>query len=154
MALSVITYKNLQFLSTNGTTPDSSLAGDGGTLIQDNFISIADTLAARLGRVSMTFATLLATNSALGSTFDVTVTSNFTLSNPTNGIDGQAIVWRIKQGGTGSYTMTLGTQFRLPSSGPGSIVLSTSVGTMDIFCAKYNAAASKWDVVSFVTGYG
>jgi len=95
----------------------------------------------------------VATDVSLGSVFTLTTTQIFTLSNPTNSFDGAKIVWRIKQGGAGSFTITLGADFRVASDiNAGVITLSTAVGTIDYLGAIYNADDSKWDIISFTKG--
>lgn len=92
----------------------------------------------------------VATDAAVADVFDVTPNASFTLSNPTNGQDGQAIVWRIKQDATGSRVITLGNKFRV-SSEIAAVVLSTAANAIDHLGARYNSADDKWDVEAFST---
>ncbi len=42
MAIHTVNYKGLTLVSSDGINPDATLFGEGGTLIQDNFIYLAD----------------------------------------------------------------------------------------------------------------
>lgn len=95
--------------------------------------------------------TSVATDVSLGSVFDIDATDNFTLANPTNGVDGQKVVWRIRQDGVGSRVITLGANFRTASD-VGTIVLSTAINTTDYLGAVYNEADVKWDIIAFTKG--
>lgn len=102
--------------------------------------------------VSLSYASTLATDASSGSIFDVTLTGNVTLSNPTNPTNGQTLRWRIAQDGTGGRTVTLGNKFALPASVP-SLEFSTSANKVDILAATYHQASDKWHIVALVTGY-
>ena len=84
--------------------------------------------------------------------FTISATLSFTLSNPTNGHDGQIIVWRIKQDATGSRILTLDTNFKLGTDIT-AVTLSTAANTTDYLAVRYNANTSKFDVISVVRGY-
>lgn len=103
--------------------------------------------------VSLTYAATLNTDAAAGDIFDVTLTGNATLANPTNPVDGKTIRWRIQQDATGSRTVTLGNKFVIPSSATSPLPFSTAANAMDILAATYHAGRDKWDVVAFVMGY-
>lgn len=102
--------------------------------------------------VSLSYASSLATDASAGSIFDVTLTGNVTLSNPTNPTNGQTLRWRIRQDATGGRTVTLGNKFTLPASVT-SLEFSTAANKMDILAATYHASRDKWDVVALVVGY-
>ena len=103
--------------------------------------------------VSLTYAATLNTDASAGDIFDVTLTGNVTLANPTNPADGKTIRWRIRQDGTGNRTVTLGNKFVIPSSATSPLPFSTAANKMDIFAATYHAGRDKWDVIAFVYGY-
>ena len=103
--------------------------------------------------VALTYASTLATDAEAGEIFDVTLTGNVTLSNPTNPVSGKTLRWRIKQDGTGSRTVTLGNKFQIPSSATSPLPFSTAANAMDVLAATYHAGRDKWDVVAFVMGY-
>lgn len=102
--------------------------------------------------VALTYAATTATDASEGSIFDITLTGNVTLSNPTNGVNGQTLRWRIKQDATGSRTVTLGNKFALPGS-VSSLEFSTAANKLDILAATYHSGRDRWDVVALVTGY-
>lgn len=103
--------------------------------------------------VALTFASTLATNASTGDIFDVTLTGNTTLANPTNPVNGKTIRWRIRQDATGSRTVTLGSKFVIPSSATSPLPFSTAANKMDVLAATYHAGRDKWDVIAFVPGY-
>lgn len=80
------------------------------------------------------------------------MTGNVTLDDPTNPTDGQMVRWEIIQGGSGSYTVTLGAKFRFGSDLT-SFTASTTVGKRDYLAAQYNGPDDKWDVVAYSKGY-
>ena len=102
--------------------------------------------------VTLAYAATLNTNAAAGATFDVTLTGNVTLANPSNPADGLALKWRIRQDATGGRAVALGDKFRLPASAS-PLAWSTEPESLDVLAAIYDEAADKWDVVSFVPGY-
>lgn len=103
--------------------------------------------------VVLTYASTLNTTASDGDIFDVTLTGNATLANPTNPADGQTIRWRIKQDGTGSRAVALGDKFVIPSSATSPLPFSTAANAMDVLAATYHAGRDRWDIVAFVMGY-
>lgn len=103
--------------------------------------------------VSLAYAATLNTDASAGDIFDVTLTGNATLANPTNPVNGKTIRWRIRQDATGGRTVTLGNKFAIPSSATSPLPFSTAANKMDILAATYHAGRDKWDVVAFVMGY-
>ena len=93
------------------------------------------------------------TNAKDGDIFDITLTENSTLANPTNPVNGKTLRWRIAQDSTGNRTVTLGNKFNLPSSATSPLPWSTAANKMDALAATYHAGRDKWDVVAFVPGY-
>jgi hypothetical protein len=92
---------------------------------------------------------------SLGKVFDVTITGN-TIINPPDAYlfqtETRSLIYRLRQGGTGGHTVTLGSGFRLPSS-VSTITPSTAANTTDILSAMYNPQDNKWDVFAFIYGY-
>lgn len=103
--------------------------------------------------VALTFASTLNTDAAAGDIFDVTLTDNVTLDNPSNPTNGKTLRWRIRQDSTGSRTLTLGNKFVVPSSASSPLPVSTAANAMDILAATYHAGRDKWDIIAFVPGY-
>jgi hypothetical protein len=102
---------------------------------------------------TLTYAATVTTDASAASIFDLTLTGNVTLGNPTNGVNGQTIRWRIRQDATGNRTVTLGNKFQIPSSATTPLAWSTAANAMDILAATYHAGRDRWDVVALVTGY-
>lgn len=102
----------------------------------------------QLGSVSGT----INTNATLGDIFDLTLAASGVLANPTNGVDGQSLRWRITYGGSG-IPLTLGSNFKIPSTASSPLPFSTGSGVMDILGATYDSNRNKWDVIAFVPGY-
>jgi hypothetical protein len=99
---------------------------------------------------TLTYASTVTTNAAVGNRFQITLTGNLTLANPTNGTDGQMVLWRFIQDSTGSRTLTLGSAFNLGSV---AVTLSTGANKVDYLGAVYRVSTSKWDVLAFQVGY-
>mgnify|MGYP003332623752 CR=1 FL=1 len=102
---------------------------------------------------ALPYAATLNTDASAGDIFDVTLTGNATLANPTNPVDGKTLRWRIRQDATGSRTVTLGNKFVIPSSATSPLPFSTAANKMDVLAATYHAGRDKWDIVAFVMGY-
>lgn len=103
--------------------------------------------------VPLAYGATVNTDAGEGEIFDLTLTGNTTLANPTNPVDGQTIRWRIRQDGTGNRTVTLGNKFVIPSSATSPLPFSTAANKTDVLAATYHAGRDKWDVVAFVPGY-
>lgn len=123
-------------------------------------ITAADAAAARtatgaakqLAPVALTPDTTVAIDASLSDTFTLLADQNFVLGNPTNGTDGQRIIIRIKQDGTGGRTLTFDSDWRLGTDIT-AVVLSTDANKVDYIGAYYNSTDDKWDVLAFVKGY-
>lgn len=101
--------------------------------------------------VALTDAATINTDASLGNIFTVTLGGNRTLANPTNGVDGQKVTWRIRQDATGGRTLAFGANFNFPASLAG-LSLSTSANAFDYLGAQYNGVTSRWDVLAFTSG--
>lgn len=100
----------------------------------------------------LTDAATIAVDASLGNDFTVTLGGNRTLGNPTNSVNGQKILFAIRQDGTGNRTLTLGADYRLGTDIT-SVTLSTAAGKTDYLGVRYNGTDSKWDVIAFTKGY-
>ena len=118
---------------------------DGSTMISSN-----DTVVALSGSGS---GNQISTDASSGDIFDITLTDNVTLENPTNSVNGKSIRWRIQQDGVGGRTVTLDTKFAIPDSASNPLPWSTGINKMDVLAATYHAGRDKWDIVAFVPGY-
>ena len=131
---------------------------DGGSI--DNTAIGATT--ASTGKFTQLYPTVIsngsvngsvATDVSTGQIFDMTLTGATTLSNPTNAVNGVTVRWRITQDGSGGHSVTLDSDFQIPSSASSPLPWSTAANATDILAATYHAGRSKWDVVAFVPGY-
>ncbi len=102
--------------------------------------------------VTLTDAATIAVNAALGREFRVTLTASRTMGNPSNLVDGQRLLFRIEQGGSGSYTVTWSSKYRFSTDVP-SPTLSTTVGAADFVFFNYNAGDDKLDCLGWARGY-
>jgi hypothetical protein len=103
--------------------------------------------------VSSSYSSTINTDAGAGDIFDITLTGNATLSNPTNPVNGKTLRWRITQDATGSHTVALGNKFNIPSSATSPLPFSTTANKMDVLAATYHSGRDKWDIIAFVPGY-
>lgn len=103
--------------------------------------------------VTLAYATTVTTDASAGQIYDLTLTGNVTLANPTNPANGKTLRWRIRQDATGNRTVTLGNKFVIPSSASTPLPFSTAANAMDILAATYHAGRDKWDIIAMVPGY-
>jgi hypothetical protein len=105
--------------------------------------------------VTLTDASTIAVNAALGNDFRVTLGGSRTMGAPSNPVDGQDITFMITQpasGGPDTVTWTSGTggySFGA-SSAP---TLSTGASATDMVGFKYRATAQKWLYMGSLLGY-
>ena len=85
--------------------------------------------------------------------FRFTLNQDITVSNPTNGRDGQHMILELIQDSTGNREVTSwGSQFGFGSDLP-EPTLSTSGGARDFIGFIFNSVTGKWYMVSCVRGY-
>jgi hypothetical protein len=89
----------------------------------------ADSAWSAAAEVALTFGATITPDMATFFNGAFTATSNFTLANPTNPKVGQSGYIRILQDGTGSRTITFGTNYKFPTGA--SKALSTAAGSID-----------------------
>lgn len=121
----------------------SGLSLSGGTL---SATAAAPTLVVALTD-GATIDTDASQGTTVGATYRVTLGGNRTIANPTNLVDGQRIIYEIKQDGTGSRTVTWGSKFTWSDDIP-IPTLSTSANYIDFVSFVYNSSADKL----YVTG--
>ena len=85
---------------------------------------------------------LVAVNASLSNAFYLAMSGNWTLSNPSAGLDGQPIRLIIKQDGTGSRVITWGAKYKFP--GGVAPILSTAPNARDYFAFEYFLADDVW----------
>lgn len=88
---------------------------------------------------------LVAVDASAGNVVDLTLTSSaWTLSNPTNPVNGQTLTYRLLQDGTGSRTVTWGSAFDFGGNGGSAPTLTATAGKLDTVSFRYHAGLSKW----------
>ncbi len=144
---------------TNAATAGApKIAAQGGDTNVDLELDAKGTGVIKLSQAlsitpeTLTDAATIATDASLANHFRVTLGGNRTLGNPTNGRDGQRVVWELIQDGTGSRTITLDTKFALGTDIT-AVTLTTTLNKRDFIGAVYNSTADKWYVLAFVKGY-
>lgn len=91
--------------------------------------------------VPLTFSATVTPNAASSNNFTMSVTSNFTLANPTNLKAGQTINIWITQDATGGRVMTTGTQYQAAGSAS-TLALSTAGSAKDLLSCQSDTAAT------------
>jgi hypothetical protein len=84
----------------------------------------------------------VAVNAANSNAFRLTMQGNWTIANPTGGLDGQSIRILIVQDGTGSRIATWGAKYRFP--GGVDLVLSTAANSVDYVSFEYDSTLDIW----------
>jgi hypothetical protein len=82
--------------------------------------------------VSLTDGATITPDFNTGLNFKVTIAGNRSLANPTNAKSGQSGIIVITQDGTGSRTLTYGTNWKFPGGASSGGVLSTAAGSVDV----------------------
>lgn len=101
--------------------------------------------------VILTDAVTIATDAALGNFFQATLGGNRTLGAPTNPTDGQKIVYKFVQDGTGGRTLAFNAIFNFGTFP--TLVLSGAPGKVDYMGVIYNGTTSLWDVVAYSVAF-
>lgn len=102
--------------------------------------------------VALADAATIATDASLGNIFTVTLGGNRTMGAPTNPTNGQKIIYRLKQDGTGTRTMTWNAVFRFSTDVPVP-TLTTTINKTDYVGFVYNSTDTKWDALAVSKGY-
>jgi len=109
-----------------------TIASTGVTTFSKGVVGATSTDTSNTGNVALDFASF--TN------FVLTFTGNVTLTNPTTEVVGQSGFIVCIQDGTGSRTLSLGTDYE--TAGSGGITLSTAANARDIIPYAVSAAGS------------
>ena len=125
-ALSSLTVDSIIINGTNiGHTSDTdaiSIASSGVTTFSAAVVGATDTDTSNTGSVTLDFAA--------NQNFVLTFTGNVTLANPSTEAVGQSGIIVCIQDGTGSRTLSLGTDFE--TAGGSGITLSTAASAVDV----------------------
>jgi hypothetical protein len=131
-------------LSASGTLAVTGNATAAGTL--------AVSKAVTGGVVTLTDASTIAVNAALGNTFRVTLGGNRTMGTPSNPADGQMILFEVTQDLTGSRTLAWSSAY-LFTTGLPAPTLTTTASFVDVIGFKYASSAAKWRCLAISPGY-
>jgi hypothetical protein len=105
--------------------------------------------------VSLTDAATIATDATLGAyahcTYEAVITASRTMGAPTGMVNGQRLVYRIVQGGSGSNVITWNAVFKWSLTFPLPPHQSTVVGAKDQYEFVYDGAV--WICVNYSLGY-
>lgn len=93
-------------------------------------------------RVTLTAGSSVNVNAALSNCFRLTANQNFTLENPSGGVDGQTIRIIIEQDGTGSRSITWGSKYAF--AGGTAAILTTDANAVDYFSFEYDQDNDQW----------
>ncbi len=121
-------------------------------ILYDNSFNGSATKAKFVKEIPLTDDSVIAVDASKGNLFTVELGGNRTLGAPTNPKQGQMIVFRIKQDGTGNRTLGYNAIYRFSTDIP-SPTLSTGAGDEDYLGFIYNEAADKWDCIGKVFGF-
>ncbi len=105
-----------------------------------------------LAVVALTDGATINTDASLGNIFTVTLGGNRAIANPTNPTDGQKIIYRLKQDGVGTRTVSWGAVFRFGTDVTAP-VLTTTINKTDYIGFVYNATDTTWDCLAVSRGY-
>jgi hypothetical protein len=98
-------------------------------------------------------AAQIAVNAASSNKFHVVIAGNRTIQNPTNGIDGRVLIFRIQQDQNGGRSITWDSKYRFRGDlAVSNVTLSTTGNTIDRIAFEYVAGDDRWDCISFIKG--
>jgi hypothetical protein len=89
---------------------------------------------------------------ATGNSFTFALAATNTIANPTNPLDGQTIVYKLVQDGTGSRTVTWGSKYLWGSAT--APTLSTGPADIDVFSGKYNETDDAYYMTTVGLNFG
>jgi hypothetical protein len=103
--------------------------------------------------VNLTDAATIAVDASAGNDFRVTLAGNRIMGTPANPVNGQQIIFQVRQGSAGPFTLTWDSGYEFSSDLP-QPGLSTTAGQTDLLGFVYNAAKDVWLLAAFVNGFG
>ena len=118
--------------SAVGTTPAISIDENQTVTFSKNTLSATDTDTSNTGSITLDFQ--------VNQNFVLTLTGNITLANPSTEAVGQSGVMVMIQDGTGSRTLSLGTDYE--TAGGSGITLSTGANAVDVIPYFVKASGS------------
>lgn len=104
--------------------------------------------------VALTDAATIAVDASLGNNFTVTLGGNRTMGAPSNATDGQMILFRIRQDGTGSRTLAWNAIYTFGTDITAAPTLTTTANKVDYVGFVYDGTNSHWHLLAYNRGYG
>ena len=101
---------------------------------------------------SLPYSSTVTTDAGAGTTFDLTLTGDCTLANPTNPTNGKKVEWRIAASG-GDRQLSVGDKFALPSASTVTFPVTVPSGKLIIFMAEYYQPFDRWLIQAFIPAY-
>lgn len=96
------------------------------------------TAAQDVAPVALSYGANISVDAALSNVFTVTLSDvTAQLDNPTNLVNGQTIIWRVTQDGTGGRALTFGTNYDFGTAGAPDLTTSTA-NKMDVITGISN----------------
>lgn len=137
------TFNTVSFVGTGITVTDAG-SGVGQVELGSEVarLSVAQNYskAQNVTAVGLTLSTgSIAVDASLSNTFDVTLTENATLENPTNLVNGGTYIFRVKQDATGGRTLTFGTVYKF--AGGTAPTLTEDADALDIISGTSDGTA-------------
>jgi hypothetical protein len=93
--------------------------------------------------VALTSGSTITPNFSSGNIFTVILTGNATLANPSNLVAGQCGQIFIIQDGTGSRTLSYGTQWNFPGGTPPTLTTNANATDVLSFCSWSNGSSTQ-----------
>lgn len=140
------------------SAPAVSLANNAriyyDSTLQQTQISQNGGAYANLMRVvfALTDAATITVNAAAGDLQTVTLGGNRTMAAPTNPVNGQMLMFKLKQDATGSRTVTWNAIYQFTTDLP-SPTLSTAANISDYVGFIYDSVSTKWNCIAYALGY-
>jgi hypothetical protein len=101
---------------------------------------------------ALTDAANISVNAALGDLMTVTLGGNRTIAAPTNPVNGQMLMFKLKQDGAGNRTVTWNAIYQFSTDLP-TPTLSTAASTSDYIGFIYDSVSVKWNCIAYALGY-
>jgi len=112
--------------------------------------------AEQASQFALTDAASISVDAAFSNVMDITLSGNRTLATPTNPPTdtkkAQMLLFRVRQDGTGSRTLSFSAGYRFSSSLP-TPTLTTTPDAVDYLLFIYNQTDTVWDYVGEVLGF-
>jgi hypothetical protein len=131
--------------ATNQVQQVGTLGNAGNPLVSGGPGAVPDFGALATVTIALADGASIEVNAAAGNQFTVTLGGNRTMAAPTNPLDGQVLIFELKQDATGSRTVTWTAGAGGYAFGTGAApTLTTTAGATDYVGFRYSAIVGKW----------